>query len=172
MARSDDLFCRARIIGNGTALLFILWVVFGALLTHRRPLLRWLHLASLVWGTVVEILPWACPLTPLENWLRVHAGGTAYQGGFLLHYLDALVYPDVPPGLLTACGVAVCLSISESTLRVSASARCRLVNRISRENGCKIVSRKLASSYVVIWRAREPVFLPPIFSHERLLAPP
>ncbi len=90
-------------------LLFILWVVFGALLTHRRPLLRWLHLASLVWGTVVEILPWACPLTPRENWLRVHAGGTAYQGGFLLHYLDALVYPDVPPGLLTACGVAVCL---------------------------------------------------------------
>ena len=123
-------------------LLFILWVVFGALLTHRRPLLRWLHLASLVWGTVVEILPWVCPLTPLENWLRVHAGGTAYQGGFLLHYLDALVYPDVPPGLLTACGVAVCLSISESTLRVSASARCRLVNRIPRENGCKMVPEK------------------------------
>jgi len=41
--------------------------------------------------------------------IQVHAGGTAYQGGFLLHYLDALVYPDVPPGLLTACGVAVCL---------------------------------------------------------------
>ena len=38
-------------------LLFILWVVFGALLTHRRPLLRWLHLASLVWAIAVEILP-------------------------------------------------------------------------------------------------------------------
>jgi hypothetical protein len=23
---------------------------------------------------------------------------TNYQGGFLLHYLDALVYPNVPPG--------------------------------------------------------------------------
>ena len=109
MAQSDDLFCRARIIGNGTALLFILWVVFGALLTHRRPLLRWLHLASLVWAIAVEILPWACPLTAVENWLQVHAGGATYEGGFLFHYLDVLVYPDVPPGLLTACGVAVCL---------------------------------------------------------------
>src|SRR5438445_10781074 len=44
-------------------LLFILWVVFGALLTHRRPLLSWLHLASFVLGTVVDILPWACSLT-------------------------------------------------------------------------------------------------------------
>ena len=142
MAQSDDLFCRARIIGNGTALLFILWVVFGALLTHRRPLLRWLHLASLVWAIAVEILPWACPLTAMENWLQVHAGGATYEGGFLFHYLDMLVYSNVPPGLLTACGVAVCLSISESTLRVSASARCRLVNRLPRENGCKIVPEK------------------------------
>lgn len=90
-------------------LLFILWVVLGALFTRRRPLLRWLHLASLVWGVLVEILPWPCPLTPAENWLRGHAGLSTYAGGFLLHGLDALVYPDVPPGLLTTGAVAVCL---------------------------------------------------------------
>jgi len=90
-------------------LLFILWVVFGALFTRARPLPRWLHLGSLVWGVFVEILPWPCPLTPAENWLRTRAGIGSYQGGFLLHYLDALVYPDVPPGLLTIGGVAVCL---------------------------------------------------------------
>jgi hypothetical protein len=90
-------------------LLFILWVVFGALLTRRRPLLRWFHIASLVWGVLVEILPWPCPLTPAENWLRGHAGLSTYAGGFLLHYLDAAVYPDVPPGLLTAGAVVVCL---------------------------------------------------------------
>ena len=67
-------------------------------MTHRRPLLRWLHLASLVWAIAVEILPWACPLTAMENWLQVHAGGATYEGGFLFHYLDVLVYPDVPPG--------------------------------------------------------------------------
>ena len=93
----------------GLHLVFIMWVIFGALLTRRRPLLRWLHLASLVWGILVEILPWPCPLTPAENWLRTHAGVSAYQGGFLLHYLDAMVYPDVSSGLLTVGGVAVCL---------------------------------------------------------------
>ena len=47
--------------------LFILWVVFGALLTRSRPVLRWLHIISLVWGIFTELLPWPCPLTLLEN---------------------------------------------------------------------------------------------------------
>ena len=50
--------------------LFILWVVFGALLTRSRSILRWLHIASLVWGILTELLPWPCPLTVLENWLE------------------------------------------------------------------------------------------------------
>jgi hypothetical protein len=73
--------------------LFILWVVFGALLTRSRPLLRWLHIASLLWGILTEVLPWPCPLTLLENWLEARAGIEPYHGGFLLHYLDKLVYP-------------------------------------------------------------------------------
>src|SRR6266566_4406514 len=30
------------------------------------------------------------------------------QGGFLLHYLDRLVYPDISPTVLTVAGVFVC----------------------------------------------------------------
>ena len=90
-------------------LAFILWVIFGAFLTRTRPLLGWFHLVSLVYGILVETLDWTCPLTPFENWLRGRAGVPTYQGGFLLHYLDALVYPDVPPSLLVICGLAVCL---------------------------------------------------------------
>ena len=45
----------------------------------------------------------------MENWLRGRAGIPTYQGGFLLHYLDALVYPDVAPSFLVLCAVAVCL---------------------------------------------------------------
>jgi hypothetical protein len=92
----------------GLHLLFILWIVFGAVVTRRRPLLRRLHLTSLAWGILIEILPWTCPLTWAENWLETQAGIAPYQGGFLLHYLDALVYPNIPPGLLTGLGVAVC----------------------------------------------------------------
>jgi uncharacterized protein DUF2784 len=88
--------------------LFILWVVFGALLTRSRPILRWLHIGSLVWGILTELLPWPCPLTLLENCLEGKAGVEPAQGGFLLHYLDKLVYPDISSGLLTTVAVIIC----------------------------------------------------------------
>ena len=89
--------------------LFILWVVFGAFLTRSRPVLRWLHIASLIWGILTELLPWPCPLTVLENWLEGKAGIQPYQGGFLLHYLDKLVYPDISATFLMAAGLLVCV---------------------------------------------------------------
>jgi hypothetical protein len=88
--------------------LFIFWVIFGALLVRSRPILRGLHIASLVWGILTELLPWPCPLTLLENWLEARAGVEPYEGGFLLHYLDRLIYPDVSPTVLTIAGVFVC----------------------------------------------------------------
>jgi hypothetical protein len=88
--------------------LFIVWVIFGVFLTRSRPLLRWLHIVSLAWGILIELLPWPCPLTFLENWLEGKAGVQPYQGGFLLHYLDKLVYPDISATALTAAGVLVC----------------------------------------------------------------
>jgi hypothetical protein len=88
--------------------LFILWVVFGALLTRGRPILRGLHIASLGWGIATELLL-PCPLTWLENGLERKAGIEPYRGGFLLHYLDRLVYPDISPTTLTVAGVIVCL---------------------------------------------------------------
>jgi hypothetical protein len=88
--------------------LFILWVVFGALLTRSHPILRWLHIASLIWGILTELLPWPCPLTLLENWLEGKAGVQPEQGGFLLHYLDRLVYPNIPSAVLTIAAVIIC----------------------------------------------------------------
>ena len=88
--------------------LFILWVVFGALLTRSRSILRGLHIGSLVWGILSELLPWPCPLTVLENWFEARAGVEPYQGGFLLHYLDKLVYPDISATALTVAGVMIC----------------------------------------------------------------
>jgi hypothetical protein len=89
--------------------LFLVWVVFGALLAGSRPILRRLHIASLIWGVLTELLPWPCPLTLLENWLEQRAGIEPYQGGFLLHYLDKFVYPDIPASVLTIAAVIVCL---------------------------------------------------------------
>ena len=88
--------------------LFILWVVFGVLLTRSHPILRWLHVGSLVWGILTELLPWPCPLTLLENWLEGKARVEPDQSGFLLHYLDKLVYPDIPSTMLTIAAVIIC----------------------------------------------------------------
>jgi hypothetical protein len=87
-------------------LLFIAWVVLGALVTRGRPRLRWLQIASVIYGAAA--LPWPCPLTLAENWLRVRAGEVPYQSSFLLHYLDALVNPNVPPTVVKWGLVGVC----------------------------------------------------------------
>jgi hypothetical protein len=72
---------------------FILFVVAGAALVARRRRLLPLHVAAVAWGVVVELTGAACPLTALENRLRLLAGTAGYGGGFLDHYLLALIYP-------------------------------------------------------------------------------
>jgi uncharacterized membrane protein HdeD (DUF308 family) len=72
---------------------FILFVVAGAALVARRPGLMPLHLAAVAWGFAIEAAGGACPLTGLENRLRLLAGAAGYAGGFVDHYLVALIYP-------------------------------------------------------------------------------
>jgi hypothetical protein len=90
-------------------LAWILWVIAGVFWTKGRLWLAASHLASLVWGLAVELGPWPCPLTLAEQFFEVRAGAAYYQGGFIVHYLDRLVYPDIPEWILTWGGVAVCL---------------------------------------------------------------
>ncbi|MFZ0395028.1 MAG: DUF2784 domain-containing protein [Terracidiphilus sp.] len=89
-------------------LAWILFVIFGALWTRRRPVWSAIHILALLWGIVVEVSPWPCPLTLAENYFEAGAGTAPYRGGFLLHYLDAMVYPNLPDWLITVTGVAVC----------------------------------------------------------------
>ncbi len=86
---------------------FILWVIFRAAVTGRHRLLRLLHIASVLWGVWIEAGPWPCPLNWAENWLELRAGVGSYQGSFLLHYLDRIVYPHIPPLWLTEAAVVV-----------------------------------------------------------------
>ena len=72
---------------------FILFVVFGAALVVRRRRLLPLHLAAVAWGVAVEVTGATCPLTAVENRLRLLAGSAGYAGGFVDHYLVALIYP-------------------------------------------------------------------------------
>lgn len=89
-------------------LVWILFVIFGALFTRRHPLWSAIHIVALLWGIAVEAGPWPCPLTLAENYFEVRAGLPSVHGDFLLHWLDAIVYPNLPGWLVTIMGVAVC----------------------------------------------------------------
>jgi uncharacterized membrane protein HdeD (DUF308 family) len=73
---------------------FIAWVVFGGLAVLRWPPLAWLHLPALAWGVWISASGGICPLTPLEQRLRRAAGEAGYHGGFIEHYLTAIIYPE------------------------------------------------------------------------------
>ena len=72
---------------------FVLFVVAGGLLVLRWPRLAWVHLPAAVWGAAIEFLGFVCPLTPIEKAWRRTAGGAAYEGGFIEHYVTAALYP-------------------------------------------------------------------------------
>ena len=73
---------------------FVLFVSAGGLLVLRWPRLAWVHLPAVAWGAWIEFANWICPLTPLENALRVRAGGATYDDTFIEHYLLPLLYPE------------------------------------------------------------------------------
>ncbi len=75
---------------------FTAFVIFGGFLTWKWRWMAFVHLPALAWGVWVEVSATICPLTPLENHLRHLAGESGYSGGFLAHYLTAVLYP---PGL-------------------------------------------------------------------------
>ena len=67
-------------------LLFIATVVAGGLAVARWPRLAWVQLPVFLWGAAVNLAGWPCPLTRLENALRLRAGEPAYPGSFVGHY--------------------------------------------------------------------------------------
>jgi hypothetical protein len=90
---------------------WILWVMLGWLLTRGRPVLRWLHIGSLLYGIGIEVFLWPCPLTWAEQWLEQRAGRQAYRESFVVHYIEGLIYPDVSPRVLLWGAVTFCVAV-------------------------------------------------------------
>ena len=87
---------------------FVLFVVLGGLLALRWRWAVWLHLPAAAWGALISFAGWVCPLTPLENYFRRLGGAAGYSGGFVEHYIVALLYPSgLTRSLQIALGVMV-----------------------------------------------------------------
>jgi hypothetical protein len=74
-------------------LAFILFALFGAVLALRWPRIVRLHVPAALWAAGIELTGAICPLTYLENDLRVRAGQQGYADGFVEHYLLPVLYP-------------------------------------------------------------------------------
>ncbi|MEW6744013.1 MAG: DUF2784 domain-containing protein [Planctomycetota bacterium] len=91
---------------------FVLFVAGGALLVLHWRRLAWGHLAALAWGVAIELTGWVCPLTPLEKWLRSQGGEAGYEGGFIDHYIGAILYPEGLTGEMQVVLAALALGIN------------------------------------------------------------
>lgn len=93
-------------------LLWILFLMLGALVGRTVAWVKWLHLGALAFSVALQVFGWICPLTRLEVWLRNHSAlDQGYAGDFLAHYAQTLVYLAVPaPVVLAATLVIVAAS--------------------------------------------------------------
>ncbi|MDJ0699380.1 MAG: DUF2784 domain-containing protein [Woeseiaceae bacterium] len=104
--------------------LFVVFVIAGLILVLaggalswrwvRNRLFRILHLFAI---GIVVVQAWVgmiCPLTTLEMSLRSKAGDAVYQGSFISHWLESILYYQAPAWVFvvayTLFGLAVILS--------------------------------------------------------------
>ena len=83
-------------------LLWILFLILGALPGSRWAGVKWTHLAALVFSIALQVFGWICPLTHLEVWLRQLGGAQPYEGTFIRQYIEQVVYVEIPRGALFA----------------------------------------------------------------------
>ncbi|HET9140939.1 DUF2784 domain-containing protein [Actinophytocola sp.] len=90
----------------------LLYIGLGGFLAWVWPKTIFVHLAFVVWGVAVNVVPGLpCPLTTLEDWLRARQGLGPLPGGFNEYY----IYDDlIPRGLLPVVmvGAIVLLIVS------------------------------------------------------------
>jgi polyferredoxin len=80
-------------------------IVVGNLRRWRwinSPWLRFAHLAVILIVAGEAWLGIVCPLTTLEMWLRARAHATTYEGSFVEHWLQALLFWQAPAWVFTA----------------------------------------------------------------------
>jgi Protein of Unknown function (DUF2784) len=114
-----------RLLADAIVLLhlaFVAFVLLGGFLVLRWRRSIWIHGPAVLWGAVVEWSGWACPLTPLENWLRLKGQARDYAGGFVEHYVVSVLYPEaLTPAIQVVLGglvIVVNLLVYGYALRV------------------------------------------------------
>ena len=100
------------LLADGVVIFHFLWImflIFGGVWGRRYRRVRLVHVPALVFAAWVELLDWHCPLTYLEVWLRGRqAPGLGYAGSFVTHYLERVIYLDVPRWTVVLLTLVLC----------------------------------------------------------------
>ncbi len=84
----------------------LLLILIGGFRGWRWIQNPWFRAAHLLGIAVVVVQAWfgvICPLTTLEMDLRARAGGEAYQGTFVAHWLRKILFHEAPLWVFTVC---------------------------------------------------------------------
>ena len=90
--------------------LWVLFLIFGAFWGKRNRFVKWVHIGGLFLAFFIETFNWLCPLTHLEVWLRSRYSPTsAYAGSFISHYIELLLYIQLPRLLIVILTIGLCI---------------------------------------------------------------
>lgn len=98
----------------------LLVVIVGNLKRWRWVNNAWFRIAHLTAIGIVVGESWlgfVCPLTTLERWLRARAGVASYEGGFIEHWLQQLLFYSAPPWVFIAAYTGFALLVLGSWWR-------------------------------------------------------
>jgi hypothetical protein len=70
------------------------------------------HLAAIGFVAAEAWLGWVCPLTTLEMWLRERADAATYDGSFVEHWLQRLLYWEFEPWVFTLAYTLFALAVA------------------------------------------------------------
>jgi len=90
--------------------LWILFLLVGGWWGRRHRWVGRIHIAGLAFALPLELFDWYCPLTHLEVWLREKGARAGYHDSFISHYLNKLIYLDVPHAPIVILTVLLCLA--------------------------------------------------------------
>jgi len=77
------------------------------------------RITHLIVIAVVVLQAWLgklCPLTMLENWLREQAGQPRYDGSFIQHWVERVLYYDAPAWVFTLSYTVFALLVLAASL--------------------------------------------------------
>ncbi|MDI6729118.1 MAG: DUF2784 domain-containing protein [Thermodesulfovibrionales bacterium] len=101
-----------KILADIVVIIHFLWIVFlifGAFLGVKYRAVKIFHISGLIFTFIIQIFDWYCPLTHLEVWLRSkHDPALAYTGSFIPHYIEKIVYIELPHYSIFVLTVILC----------------------------------------------------------------